>query len=766
MSNVVRELLAGLVRARRTMPCIQLWGANTDVGKTLVSLGLVREVLRRGLEVANATGSAASHEESFRALYLKPMQTGYPTDSDERKVLEHNPGLSRPGNGTATLFTYGPPVSPHLCGDRPTDEELLRAVLEAMIDPGGDNARHRRHTVVETFGGPGSPMPSRALQVDALRPLFLPALLVGDAKLGGISTTLSSYEMIKSRGYPVRGVCMMHDARLRNHEVVQRHVDEQVVVLEPPEDDGPLRGAFLDQEGWRTLFDVCFGDKAGAEGEGAVDGKKGRARDRIWWPFTQHAALGEGAVDYIDHRSLGDHIVTDDAVLFDASASWWTQVREVAGMVAMGLGVNERKAPRRPWLAGLARSPHDNHPLTIRALFSTLPVQGMSAELMPGLSAAVGSAIGRYGHVLFPRNVHDPALDLTDAMLSHPSHGGYARAFFSDDGSTAVEVALKMAFRKFLVDRDILYAKEGVERERSRDERLRVGVLGVDGAYHGDTLGTMDAVPPSVFTELQTPWTEARGLFLDDVPCVWMTKDGLQVVQSATARPLEARTVGELFRPGTPGGAARRSAYESTIESQVDEYELRTSSMLGACVIEPVVQGAGGMRLIDPEFHRAMDAVCKVRRFAQTLSPPPHYITHACIHLLTRRPYATATKHPGDRRRGLCGPLAAGGGVGGGRPAGHQARHWVLCEAFDGGNRASLAHAGHGRGLQRLQGRLKSAGAAPWPLVHGPSGGLRRRQLRAEAPTGLSGRRGARWPRRRPRGWSTRRRQFLGRQEG
>ena len=85
--------------------------------------------------------------------------------------------------------------------------------------------------------------------------------------------------------------------------------------------------------------------------------------------------------------------------------------------------------------------------------------QGMSAALMPGLSAAVAGAIGRYGHVLFPRNVHDPALDLADAMLSHPSHSGYSRAFFSDDGSTAVEVALKMAFREFLVDRGLLGAK-------------------------------------------------------------------------------------------------------------------------------------------------------------------------------------------------------------------------------------------------------------------------------------------------------------------
>lgn len=215
--------------------------------------------------------------------------------------------------------------------------------------------------------------------------------------------------------------------------------------------------------------------------------------------------------------------------------------------------------------------------------------------------------------MLFPRNVHDPALDLTEGMLSHPSHSGYARAFFSDDGSTAVEVGLKMAFRKFLVDRGMLHAHEGRDGRDGRVERPRIGVLGVDGSYHGDTLGTMDAVPPSVFTELQTPWTEARGLFLEDVPCVWMTKDGLRVVQGAAERPLEACSVHELFRAGAPGGATRRIAYESTIEARIDEYERRTSAMLGACIIEPVVQGAGGMRLIDPEFHRAMDTVCKVR---------------------------------------------------------------------------------------------------------------------------------------------------------
>ena len=339
------------------------------------------------------------------------------------KVLECNPGLE---TGSAkTLFTYEPPVSPHLCGDRPTDEELVRAVLETMVSTMGEalDARNGRglHAVVETFGGPGSPMPSRTMQVDALRPLFLPAMLVGDAKLGGISTTLSSYEMIKSRGYPVRGVCMLHDARLRNHEVVQRHVDEEVIVLDPPEDDGPLRGAFLDQEGWRALFDVCFGPEHEAPDQD-IDGKKARARDRIWWPFTQHAALGDGAVDYISHRSLGDHIVTDDAVLFDASASWWTQVRAVVcwffdlysfirwfahSLVRSFVGsfVPERTIERSPGQWFWRRpSPAGSRDATSKYLYLT-PItnvhvehhQGMSAELMPGLSAAVGRCGPRAG---------------------------------------------------------------------------------------------------------------------------------------------------------------------------------------------------------------------------------------------------------------------------------------------------------------------------------------------------------------------------------
>ena len=87
----------------------------------------------------------------------------------------------------------------------------------------------------------------------------------------------------------------------------------------------------------------------------------------------------------------------------------------------------------------------------------------------------------------------------------------------------------------------------------------------------------------------------------------------MYVVDGSTApRRIEAGSIDSLFAPDA-GGSDRRKAYEASIEARIDEYERTASRLVGACIIEPVVQGAGGMRLVDPEFHRAMDAVCKAR---------------------------------------------------------------------------------------------------------------------------------------------------------
>jgi len=60
--------------------------------------------------------------------------------------------------------------------------------------------------------------------------------------------------------------------------------------------------------------------------------------------------------------------------------------------------------------------------------------QGVSAELHPRLVAAAAHAAGRYGHVMFPENAHQPALDVAARLLAGVGAGWATRAFFSDDG--------------------------------------------------------------------------------------------------------------------------------------------------------------------------------------------------------------------------------------------------------------------------------------------------------------------------------------------
>lgn len=479
--------------------------------------------------------------------YLKPVQTGYPEDSDAR-LVSRVVDAWRLGDSfvSKTLFAWKDAVSPHLAAGTspPDDASVVSAIRQSVAE---ENSA-ADVVVLETAGGPGSPGPSGRLQCDLLRPLRYPALLVGDGQLGGISTTLSSYEMLKLRGYSIPVIAVVENSGLENYKSIEKHVDAAVFPLSPclppPDqnnynDDGIIdrhlkqwlvdtMDTFRDMESYLRL--CAKQDREWLEHAGE------RALHSIWWPFTQHQEISSGAnVTVIDSRDGEDMVIMNSnnnnhtlRSVYDGCASWWTQ--------------------------------------------------GMDAEHMPGMALEVAGAIGRYGHVIFPRNIHKPALDVAQQLIREVGKGWASRAFFSDNGSTAVEVALKMAFRKYMVDHNILH-----------DDEVKLHVLGVQGAYHGDTLGTMDAVPPSVFNgRLQTPWFEGRGLFLDP-PTVAM-KNGAWVVQTDI------------------------KDYDVYIRESLDAHaKAHPDHCVGACIIEPVVQGAGGMRMIDPEFHRAMARVCRER---------------------------------------------------------------------------------------------------------------------------------------------------------
>ena len=117
----------------------------------------------------------------------------------------------------------------------------------------------------------------------------------------------------------------------------------------------------------------------------------------------------------------------------------------------------------------------------------------------PKLNAALAAQASELEHVVFAGCTHRPAVELAERLLEILP-AGLARVFYSDNGSTAVEVALKLAIQYW----------------RNRGEAQRKTIVTLHNAYHGDTVGAMSASEDSVFTRafsnLLFPVTRVSGL--------------------------------------------------------------------------------------------------------------------------------------------------------------------------------------------------------------------------------------------------------------
>ncbi|MED6189990.1 hypothetical protein PIB30_101343, partial [Stylosanthes scabra] len=353
-------------------PIYIIWGSNTGVGKTLVSTGIA----------ASALLSSPSYFH-----YLKPLQTGFPSDSDSRFLLtklrhlflrrtgprpslsashvllnassaatgsrgneakfpeEDNVAGGGEGVGSSrlfckTLYAWEEAVSPHLAAERENGAvedslvlETLQRCFREVVESGVGKERSEVMCVVETAGGVASPGASGSLQCDLYRPFRIPAILVGDGRLGGISGTISAYESLTLRGYDVVAV-VFEDQGLLNEGPVMSYMRNKIPVLVlPPVPKDPSNDLMEWFEGSHNLFSNLREIMVSAylERVKKFHDMPRKARDIIWWPFTQHKLVPEGAVTVIDSRCGENFAVFKSqstevvAPLFDACASWWTQ---------------------------------------------------------------------------------------------------------------------------------------------------------------------------------------------------------------------------------------------------------------------------------------------------------------------------------------------------------------------------------------------------------------------------------------------------------
>ena len=105
----------------------------------------------------------------------------------------------------------------------------------------------------------------------------------------------------------------------------------------------------------------------------------------------------------------------------------------------------------------------------------------------PHVVARITEQLQELEHSIFAGFTHPRAVELASRLLPHMKD--QARVFFSDNGSTAVEVALKMAFQYW----------------HNKDVKRRQ-IVALEGAYHGDTFGAMSVSGRSAFSAPFEPW--------------------------------------------------------------------------------------------------------------------------------------------------------------------------------------------------------------------------------------------------------------------
>lgn len=175
----------------------------------------------------------------------------------------------------------------------------------------------------------------------------------------------------------------------------------------------------------------------------------------------------------------------------------------------------------------------------------------------PRLNAALQEQLGQMAHVMFGGLTHRPAVDLARVLVER-APGDLSRVFFCDSGSVAVEVAMKMALQ---------FAMAQGEPARKRFISLR-------GGYHGDTFGAMSVCDPVTGMHHLFQGALAEQLFVERPRCA--LGQGVTVEAVAPLREL--------------------------LESRGHE--------VAAVILEPVVQGAGGMYFYEPEYLRHVRQLC------------------------------------------------------------------------------------------------------------------------------------------------------------
>jgi len=178
------------------------------------------------------------------------------------------------------------------------------------------------------------------------------------------------------------------------------------------------------------------------------------------------------------------------------------------------------------------------------------------------INAALTDQLSRLEHVMLAGFTHEPVVELSE-RLSQLTGGRLGHCFYGSDGASATEIALKMSFHYW----------------RNSGQPQKTEFVSLAGSYHGETLGALSVTDVALFKDTYAPLLRVSAQMPS--PDSRLARDGESSAEHAV-----------------------RCA--AALEHHLEQHHARTAAL----IVEPLVQGACGMAMYDPEYLRRARALC------------------------------------------------------------------------------------------------------------------------------------------------------------
>ncbi len=205
----------------------------------------------------------------------------------------------------------------------------------------------------------------------------------------------------------------------------------------------------------------------------------------------------------------------------------------------------------------------------------------------PRINAALKNQLDNLEHTMLAGFTHEPAIELAERLAKLT---GLGHAFYASDGASAVEIALKMSFHFW----------------RNSGKSSKQKFVSLKGSYHGETLGALSVTDVAIFRDAYGPLLN-NNLIVDFPSYVARPRKGVSVEKPISTGV--SKHNGSKTLPSLPFGAC---CPECVVDAGVQLerlFETRADE-IAALIVEPLVQGAAGMRMYHADYLKKARKLC------------------------------------------------------------------------------------------------------------------------------------------------------------